>query len=55
MSLVPATTLSRILRLLTLTSAQKKAEEANVEFTFFDKDGNVLASASGLAVRSVNE
>ena len=31
-----------------LTSAQKKAEEANVEFTFFDKDGNVLASASGL-------
>ena len=33
---------------VTLTSAQKKAEEANVEFTFFDKDGNVLASASGL-------
>ena len=31
-----------------VTSAQKKAEEANVEFTFFDKDGNVLASASGL-------
>ena len=31
-----------------LTSAQKKAAEANVEFTFFDKDGNVLASASGL-------
>ena len=33
---------------VTLTSAQKKGEEANVEFTFFDKDGNVLASASGL-------
>ena len=33
---------------VTLTSAQKKAEEANVEFTFLDKDGNVLASASGL-------